>query len=99
MCGKRFRLHEWQVGIEKKVNMKCLVKLRFYFEKDMVLLRERKEQRDQKILIFRYGYEKGKWTNETKSLEETGKEFGVTRERIRQIEARVLEKIRTISWI
>lgn len=47
--------------------------------------------REQKILNMRFGLDDGV----THTLEEVGKEFGVTRERIRQIEAKALEKIRT----
>ncbi len=46
--------------------------------------------REQKILKLRFGLEDGV----THTLEEIGQEFGVTRERIRQIEAKALEKIR-----
>jgi len=46
--------------------------------------------REQKILKMRFGLEDGI----THTLEEVGKEFGVTRERIRQIEAKSFEKIR-----
>ena len=46
--------------------------------------------REQKILEMRFGLEDGA----THTLEEVGQEFGVTRERIRQIEAKSLEKMR-----
>lgn len=46
--------------------------------------------REQKILEMRFGLKDGV----THTLEEVGKVFGVTRERIRQIEAKALEKIR-----
>ena len=46
--------------------------------------------REQKILSMRFGLDDGI----THTLEEVGKEFGVTRERIRQIEAKALERMR-----
>jgi len=62
-----------------------------------ILLRERLKEilfdltpREQKILAMRFGLEDGI----THTLEEVGEEFGVTRERIRQIEAKALERIR-----
>jgi RNA polymerase primary sigma factor len=45
--------------------------------------------REQKILEMRFGIDDGV----AQTLEEVGQEFGVTRERIRQIEAKALEKI------
>ncbi|NBS69368.1 sigma-70 family RNA polymerase sigma factor, partial [bacterium] len=45
--------------------------------------------REQKILELRFGLEDGV----SHTLEEVGREFDVTRERIRQIEAKALEKI------
>ena len=47
--------------------------------------------REQKILQMRFGLEDGV----THTLEEVGKEFGVTRERIRQIEAKALARIKS----
>ena len=46
--------------------------------------------REQKVLILRYGLEDGK----PRTLEDVGKVFNVTRERIRQIEAKALRKLR-----
>ena len=61
------------------------------------LLRERLKEilvdltpREQKILAMRFGLEDGI----THTLEEVGGEFSVTRERIRQIEAKALERMR-----
>ena len=60
-------------------------------------LREQLEQvlstltpREEKVLRLRFGIEDGR----TRTLEEVGKEFNVTRERIRQIEAKALRKLR-----
>ncbi len=46
--------------------------------------------REEKVLRLRYGLDDGK----SRTLEEVGKEFNVTRERIRQIEAKALRKLR-----
>ena len=47
-------------------------------------------EREQKVLCLRFGLEDGR----ARTLEEVGKEFDVTRERIRQIEAKALRKLR-----
>ena len=61
------------------------------------MLREQLEEvmntltpREAKVLKLRFGLEDGK----SRTLEEVGKEFNVTRERIRQIEAKALRKLR-----
>jgi RNA polymerase primary sigma factor len=47
-------------------------------------------ERERKVLLLRFGLEDGR----ARTLEEVGKEFNVTRERIRQIEAKALRKLR-----
>ena len=51
--------------------------------------------REEKVLSLRFGLEDGR----SRTLEEVGKEFNVTRERIRQIEAKALRKLRHPSRI
>jgi len=47
-------------------------------------------EREQKVVRLRFGLDDG----HMRTLEEVGKEFGVTRERIRQIESKTLAKLR-----
>ena len=47
-------------------------------------------QREQQVVRLRFGLDDG----QIRTLEEVGKEFGVTRERIRQIESKTLAKLR-----
>lgn len=59
------------------------VKLREYMNKCL-------SAREEKILRFRYGLD----DNTPKTLEEVGKWFGITRERVRQVEHKALRKLR-----
>ena len=52
-------------------------------------------EREQKVILLRFGLEDGK----PRTLEEVGKVFGITRERIRQIEAKSLRKLRNPSKV
>jgi RNA polymerase primary sigma factor/RNA polymerase sigma factor len=52
---------------------------------------ERLDEREQKIIISRFGLNRG---HEPLTLKEVGAEMGVTKERVRQIEARALSKLR-----
>ena len=52
-------------------------------------------EREQKVILLRFGLEDGK----PRTLEEVGKVFGITRERIRQIEAKALIKLRNPSKV
>jgi RNA polymerase primary sigma factor/RNA polymerase sigma factor len=55
---------------------------------------ERLDEREQKIIISRFGLEHG---HEPQTLKEVGAEMGVTKERIRQLEARALNKLRVAA--
>lgn len=52
-------------------------------------------ERERKIILSRYGLQDG----HPRTLEEVGREFGVTRERIRQVESKALAKLRNASAV
>ncbi len=58
--------------------------------KQLISILDTLTPREEKVLRLRYGIDDGK----PRTLEEVGKEFNVTRERIRQIEAKALRKLR-----
>lgn len=56
----------------------------------LTIVLDKLPERERRIIQLRYGLADGRY----RTLEEVGREFGITRERIRQIEARVLRKLR-----
>lgn len=52
------------------------------------------DERERSIIMYRYGLERG---SEPETLEQVGSRFNVTKERIRQIESRAMQKIRKIA--
>lgn len=69
------------------------VNLRFLKKEIDKLIQEVKDRREREILKLRFGTEDG-WDC---TLQEIGEKYGVTRERIRQIEAKVLTQLREIA--
>ena len=58
--------------------------------RELVSVQKRLTPRDERVIALRFGLEDGR----ARTLEELGKEFNVTRERVRQIEAKALRKLR-----
>jgi RNA polymerase primary sigma factor/RNA polymerase sigma factor len=63
-------------------------------ERQIERILARLDEREQKIIISRFGLDH---TQEPKTLKEVGSQMGVTKERIRQIEARALNKLRVAA--
>ncbi|MCY2992397.1 MAG: sigma-70 family RNA polymerase sigma factor [Planctomycetota bacterium] len=63
----------------------------FLREQQIEKILSRLDEREQRIIISRFGLD---WAQEPKTLKEVGSQLGVTKERIRQIEARALDKLR-----
>jgi RNA polymerase primary sigma factor len=74
---------------ETPLSVERLVELQLEHEKLDRLLRSL-SQREEQILRIRYGFHDGV----ARTLAQTGERFGISRERVRQIEARALEKLR-----
>ena len=75
-----------QIEIERVANAERISALKEQLEDVLDTLTDREEN----VLRLRFGLDVGR----TRTLEEVGKVFGVTRERIRQIEAKALRKLR-----
>ena len=84
-CGRYYVAQEWKTEEGKAQCLTCFIRRKFLENVfgDLTI-------REQKILDTRFGITNG----QTQTLEEVGKIFGVTRERIRQIEAKAIEKLK-----
>ena len=65
----------------------------FLLKEKIKSLLEKMTSRERKILVLRYGLKDGV----TRTLDETAKKFGITRERVRQIESAAMRKLRIYS--
>jgi RNA polymerase primary sigma factor len=74
---------------EPALSVERLVELQLEHEKLDRLLRSL-SQREEQVLRIRYGFHDGV----ARTLQQTGEHFGISRERVRQIEARALDKLR-----
>ena len=70
--------------------MRHLIDIRDLSEREIAEVLDTLTEREHKVLELRFGLKDGR----CRTLEEVGKEFDVTRERIRQIEAKALRKLR-----
>jgi RNA polymerase primary sigma factor len=61
-----------------------------FLREDMLDALETLSWREKRVLLLRYGLEDG----QERTLEQVGQAFGVTRERIRQLEVRAIRKLR-----
>lgn len=81
------------IGEESNQLIEDIVCNKLFFDKILQCMQEMLNEREYKIIELRFGLT----DNNSHTLEEVGEVFGVTRERIRQIETKVIKKIRTIA--
>lgn len=86
MVDKELDFSDENCGEEEMLHEVNISELNKQFE----VIFESFNEREKKVVFSRYGFNDGR----EKTLEEVGNEFGVTRERIRQIEAKALKKLK-----
>lgn len=96
------RLDRFRTGNDEVFEQKTEQRGSFFIDEHMnksqrAVIREMMQEldgREQKVIACRFGLSEG---NEPETLEQVGSRLGVTKERVRQIEVRTLEKLRRIA--
>ena len=90
-CGKReTQVERLIAGPGVYICSDCVSACSELLKDEINLILSTLTDREEKVIRLRFGLEDGR----SRTLEEVGKEFNVTRERIRQIEAKALRKLR-----
>jgi len=96
------RLDRFRTGLDEVFSQKTEQRSSFFIDEHMnktqrAVIREMMQEldgREQKVIACRFGLSEGE---EPETLEQVGSRLGVTKERVRQIEVRTLEKLRRIA--